>query len=241
MTYLKSIRIAGFCLVAMFAVSMYVSSSAMATWEDCSTEKAAEAKSKYTTNQCTTASSTGGWAWQEVKGTDEVVIKGTLKLLDTKTLAGVSEVECFGESKGAIGPGQFGRINTVKVEVANCRAIKVCEKVEEIEARNLPWQTEDYNTEGKHLSKLTGAGSGEPGWKVKCKTVLGSKTDECLAEAGEPESLQLENRVTNGELLVLVTFQHLRKAKCTEGGAKSGEVLGSVGVLLVSKGAIRIS
>ncbi len=34
MTYLKSIRIAGFCLVAMFAVSMYMSSSAMATWEE---------------------------------------------------------------------------------------------------------------------------------------------------------------------------------------------------------------
>jgi hypothetical protein len=238
MTYLKSIRIAGFCLVAMFAVSMFVSANAMANWEQCASGAAG---SKWETNQCTKVGGTNNFGWQEVTGTEEVKVKGTLKLLDTKTLAGVSEVECTGESKGAVGPGKFGRISSVSVEAKNCRAIKVCEKVEAIEARNLPWQLEAYNTEGKKLSKLTAAGSGEPGWKVTCKTILGTKSDECIAEVNEPESLLLENRTTNGELLVLDTFQALRKAKCTEGGAKSGEVKGSVGVLKTSGAALRIA
>ncbi len=235
------LRLAGLCLVAVFAVGMAVSagtaSAAKQVWEQCSEGGSV---TKYTEHQCKAASSTGKWEWNEIAGTEEVRLKGTLRFKDTKVpILGTAEVECNGESAGVVGPGKLGKITEVKITATHCKGIKVCEEVKSFEARDLPWQTELYETESKQFNKLIGDGKGEPGWKFECKTSIGTQTDECLTESEKPESLLLENKLTNGELLVLATFQHLRKAKCSQGGAESGEITGSIGILKTNGTGLR--
>jgi hypothetical protein len=241
---MKSMRIVGFCLLSMFAMSMALAGTAQAKWEQCSEGPEGSLPTKYKNHLCEEAapSNAGRWQWNEVVGTEEVRIKGSLRLADTNTIAGEAAVECSGESIGDIGPGQFARIQTVTTNAEQCRPLKVCEKVEEFEARNLPWQVEAYNTEGKHLSKLVGTTNGEPGYKLKCKApIVGSITDECIQEEGKPESILLENKATGTELLVLATFQHLRKPHCTQGGKESGSVMGSVAILKANGWGLRIA
>jgi hypothetical protein len=234
---MKHLKIAGLCLVAMFAVSMFASASAMAHWEDCAS--GSPAGTKWSTAACTTASSTGTFAWQEVTGTEKVVVKGSLLLKDAKVpIAGDVEVECYGESEGVVGPGQLGKITSVTV--INCRPVTKCEaNTVKAEAVDLPWQTEAYSTEGKKLTALTEDGKGKPGWKVTCKVLSIEKSDTCTAEA--TETLELTNELTNSVLLVKDTFLEKTKAKCTEGGTGAGSVKGSIATLLASGGSIRIS
>jgi hypothetical protein len=245
---MKSIvKVAGLCLASMLAVSMafVATASAAPVWEHC-TKGAVSGLTKWENHNCSTISSEPSkneWQWKEVNNTEEVRLKGSLRLKDTKTLAGTSEVECSGEGVGSVGPANHDRITEIKTSAAQCRAIKVCENVEEAEARNLPWQTEVFETENKVLDKILSTGNGEPGWKVTCKApILGKTTDECLQEgAANFESILLENKATGTELLVLATFQHLRKAKCSQGGKESGEVTGSLAILQANGWGLRVS
>ncbi len=204
---MRFIRIAGLCLVAIFAVSLVAvaTASAAPVWEQLE-----------------------GSTWKEVKNTEKVTGTGTLKLRDTNTAAGVSEVECGGSEKGTVGPEKFDRVEVVEVKASQCRNVKVCENVEEITTKGLPWQTEVYES-GKELrDNIKATTNGEPGWVVKCKTLLGSKTDECLAEAGLIPSTLLTNKTSNNTVNSEFESAKSPKAKCKEGGAKSGEVLGVI-------------
>jgi hypothetical protein len=209
-------------------------------WEQCSEGGSA---TKYAEHQCVKAEGSGKWAWKENTSTEEVRIKGSLKLTDTKVpIVGKVSVECSGETTGSVGPGKYGRITKVETSAAQCRKIENCEEIKEIEARNLPWQTEIFSTEGKVVQKLTGTGSGEPGWKITCKVLGITESDECLTESEKPESILLENKLTGStELLVLATFQHARKAKCSVGGAGAGETSGSVAILKANGWGLRVS
>jgi hypothetical protein len=246
---MKSIKIAGLCLVSMFAMSMAFSTSAFAGWEQCTKGVSGVLPTKWTNHLCNEAASSnaGEWEWREVNGTEAVIIKGSLLLKDTKASTG-SEVECYGEGKGVVGPKTLDRIEAITV--VGCRAIKVCEAgTATATAVNLPWQTEVYQTEGKKLESLTEgvSGSGKrPGWAVTCKVpILGNVTDTCTAEG--PESLLLENKGTKRgasneiELLVLATFQHLRIAECSIGGPKAGLVEGSVAILKTNGWGLRVT
>ena len=88
---------------------------------------------------------------------------------------------------------------------------------------------------------ITNSGNGEPGWKIECKVLGISKEDECLVEAGKPESVLLENKNSSGELLVLATFQKLRKIKCSVGGAEAGEQTGSLALLQANKQGLQVT
>ena len=243
---MKLLRIVGLCLTAIFAVSMFASASASAAihWEQCSEGTEEKTPTKYTEHQCTTAatSNKGKWQWNEPKTTEAVVIKGSLKLVDKETIAGKSAVECYGESTGIIGPGKIGQTTTVKVEKKNCHKIELCEEVEAVEARNLPWSTELYESEaGKLLEKLVNGTGGEPGWKITCKVIIKGQVDECVQVAGEEESLSLANVNSSGILLVSATFEKNFKAKCSSKGTRSGEVSGSLAVLKANEWGLRIS
>ncbi len=245
---MKHLKIAGLCLVAAFAVSMVVSATASATWEHC-TKGAVAGLTKWTDHNCSTASGTGEWQWKAINNTEEVRIKGSLKLSDTKVpIVGTVSAECSGEGIGAVGPGQLGRITKIEVSAAQCRPLTNCEKVEAAEASNLPWQTEAYNTEGKHFSNITGTVNGSPGWNVSCKVLGINKPDKCVQEEGAGktlESILLENKATvvgtETQLLVLATFLHLQKAKCEVGGERAGEVTGSLAILQANGWGLRIS
>ncbi len=210
---MRFIRIAGLCLVAIFAVSLVAvaTASAAPAWEQLN-----------------------GTTWKEVGNTEKVVGSGTLKLRDADTLLGVSEVECGGSQKGSVGPTKFDRVEVIEIQASQCKATKVCENVEEITVKNLPWQTEVYESGKEIRDNLKSGGNGEPGWRVKCKTIGGSKSDECLTEAGLVFSTQVTNKTSNNTAASGFEEKSTKspKAKCTEGGAKSGEV---VGVIVLSE------
>ncbi len=225
-------KVAGIILAASFAVSMFASASASAAWEQCATEKAATAKSKYTTNQCTTASGgTVEWAWQAASGSESVRSRGSLKLEDIKE--GI-ESECYNEWEGTLSKVE-------KVTVLSCRSLKGCEaSTIELEARDLPWKTEQYDTEGKAFQVLKEEGAdGEPGWAISCKILKVKDTDTCKYDG--PETQELVNVNSSGELLVSTTFQHSGKMMCTLGGADSGEVTGSLALLKTNGWGLRVT
>jgi hypothetical protein len=223
---MKHLKIAGLCLVAMFAMSMVATAvaSAAPVWEQC--RENAGAGTKYETG-CLKASSTGKWEWKELTTTEKVLSSGTLKLADTKVpIAGTVEVICGGTDEGTIGPGKFDRVTTVTP--VNCKAGTNCEEVKKVEARNLPWQTELFETEGgkvRDAIKEGGTGTGEPGWKVECKVLGITKGDECVTNKG---TTSIADDLSGSVLLVLATFvpKTGEKAKCEVGGAEAGTVEG---------------
>jgi hypothetical protein len=245
---MKHLKIAGLCLVSMFVVSMAFSATASAgVWEHC-TKGNDSGVSKFFDHNCSSLGviEPNEWEWKEVKNTEEVRLKGSLRLKDTGTLVGTAEVECSGEAVGTVGHERLARINEIRTSAAQCRQIAVCENIEFAEATHLPWQTEVYQTEGKKLEKLIGTTNGEPGWKVECKApIVGLITDECEQEPGKSESILLQNKSTEvksvDELLVLATFQHLRKIDCSVGGKEKGEITGSLAILQANGWGLRVS
>jgi hypothetical protein len=239
---MKSItKFAGLCLVAVAAMAMSMAATASAgVWQQCTEGTEKVLPTKYTEHLCVTAAAgnAGKWQWNEVTGTEEVKIKGSLLLKDTKVpIFGESEVECYGEGTGDIGPGKYDRIKTITV--LNCRGIKVCKAVGvTAAARNLPWQTELYQTEGKTFDALIGTVSGkEAGWKIECEGPVGKSEDECLAEG--QEELAMTNKQSSGT--VTSTFTQTRNAKCSLGGAGAGKVFGSTQTSKANGWAIRVS
>jgi len=209
---MRSIRIAGLCLVALAAM-------AMATAATASAAPVFEIKGT------------------EVKGTEKVMASGTLRLFDTKTLAGSSEVECSGTTTGTIGPGKYDRVESI--HITSCIQKKVCENVETVKPLHLPWQTE-LTEKGGQVRDTIREVSGEPGWSVTCKTVLGSKTDTCETETGKEGSTTATNETVHG--YVLGEFGPTSKADCSEGGKEAGEVGGIITTLSEPTGSpIRVS
>lgn len=233
-------KVAGIILAALFAVSMFASATASAAphWEKCSTGGTA---TKYTTSECGTASSGGTFQWNELTSTEAARTKGSLLLKDTAALIN-SQVECSGESIGSVGPGKFGRVDKIEVSPAQCRVVRGCGTLLNVKAVHLPWQTELYESEkGVILQALSSTGAGEPGWEVECEAGGTVVADKCEQGAGTQESILLANKATGTELLVLGTFQHLRKANCSAGGKEKGEVVGALAGLISSTVGLRVS
>jgi hypothetical protein len=232
---MKSIvKIAGLCLASMLAMSLafVASASAAAVWEHC-TKGAVSGQTKWENENCSKAGSgTKEWQWKEVNNTEATIVKGSLLLLDKKVpIVGEVSVECYVEGKGSVGPGKYARINEIKV--ISCHNNKGCTTFKKAEARNLPWQTELSEIgEEKVLNTLTTTGNGEPGWLAECEIIGLAEPDECTQEAGKPEALELENKKSGTEeLLVLGTFEKAHLYKCSLGGAEQGSVKGSVAIL----------
>jgi len=262
---MKFIKIAGLCLASMLLVGMALAGTASAAvpalWLVCleGTEKLPP--TKYTTNQCTKAATGNAGKWQSLSlplgRSDTVrVLAITLRLTDLKAgpLKEKSTVECGHptEAWGLIENREtekkvIGLLLLKKAEVASpkteCRIVSgPCEELEKIEGANLPWKAEISEEGGKFVSKIQPDGNGEPGWSVRCKTFLGSKTDTCVSRGpGTLEGISGENRVTSEVLLVLAEFLKLLKAKCSEGEAESGEVEGKIAILLAGPGANGLS
>jgi hypothetical protein len=245
---MKRLKIAGLCLVSTITMGMALAGSAAAAplWLVC---LEGSNLTKYSSNQCTTAESGGKWQSQGLTTTDKVVgTSFTLTLVDTKTALGRTVIRCDfgGEGEGTIGPGGGGVVETVKIKepAKNCRGLEGgCEsnKIEEVEGVDLPWQSTLFETEKEIIGRIEAGKNGEPGWAIKCKTVLGSKTDTCESEGGVWEEGRLENKLSGITLLVLGTNLKARKQKCTEGGAKSGEFEGQGAGLLASGNGLSVS
>jgi len=240
---MRYVRLAG-CLAAMFVMSMVAAGTASAAphWLACS--EGTGSSTKYTTNQCETASSTGKFEWAEPKGTEATRTQGTL-ILETKNVPIVKTVvvSCSGTDEGSLGPGNLSR--TTKIKVEKCTAGENCEEIIKApEPVGLPWNSELKETEGVIHGTIRGKGKPkeEPGWIATCK-VLGTKQEnECTSEAG---LVTLSNDFTPGTvgpLLVLSDFIKPNKpeATCTVSGT-TGDVLGSISILLANGRGLRVS
>jgi hypothetical protein len=236
MKTIRFITTAALCCASVLAMSMALAASASAVhWLEC--QKGASG-TKYTSSQCVTASSSGEWAWSTIPSgaTETVRLRGTLRFYDTKREL---ELQCAFEWSGLISSKATGEITSLGHPT--CEGIKVCELESDTEFFHLPWTTELTETESKTLVLLKGGTGGEPGWKFKCRIDDIPEDDECNQEEKKPESLLGENKNTAGELLVLATFQTLRKWNCTKGGAESGKWEGSLAILKVNGAALRLS
>ncbi len=242
---MKSIKIAGLCLVSMLMMSMALASAASAAplWLLC---LEGTATTKYSSNQCNKAESGGKWESVALgtKSDTVKIVAFSLRLSDTG--AG-TEVECPGPGSkgwGLIENSNKGVIKVAEVEKpeTNCKVLKAgllesCKKIEEVKGADLPWKTEVFETESKFLTKIEADGNGEPGWTVKCS----GTTDTCLAEAGKAESVELVNGVTSGVLLVLGRFEEKEPAKCSLFGGSTGHVSGLVAILLWNGNGLSIN
>jgi hypothetical protein len=236
-------KIVGLCLASVLVLGMAITANASAApvWETC---REGATGTKYETSQCETALSSGKWAWAEVTGTESSHGSGTLVLSDTNIpIIGTVSVSCTGEGKGTVGPGKFGRVTEIPSGTISCSAGENCEKIEgKVEPRNLPWQTELFETEGKEFNTITnGKESEAPGWAVTCKVLGVSKTDTCTGETGATEARRVRtfSSINNRfELLVLQDFISTspHRANCTVGGTGAGRVVGSNGFLFLSGG-----
>jgi hypothetical protein len=257
---MKHLKVAGLCLVSMLMMSMALAGTASAQplWLACLEGTSGTTPTKYTEKQCRTAASgnDGTWQWNEVSGTDKVMILAmTITLTDEKVpIFGKSTIQCgHGTGAGVIGPKSKGRITEAKVTNPKTECERVsgpCKagEIEKVEGANLPWQTEMFETEGKFQTHIEATTAGkEPGWSVTCNAEVTGKgtVDTCTQESEKPETVTLENKASLNsageiELLVLGTFLKKHKADCSKGGKEAGVVEGQIAILLTTGGGLRI-
>jgi hypothetical protein len=247
---MKYLKIAGLCLVSMLLAGMATAGTASAAllWLLC---LEGSGLTKYSTNQCTTASGTGKWQSQGIASgvTDTVrLLAFSLRLEDTG--AG-TKVECSDSGVPGTGvaviegpnKGKIVKAELPEPEKEGCKVLKgfltcTAGKLTKVKGVNLPWNTEIFTTENKSLTQILNSGAGEPGWAVEC----GGATDSCVAVSPEkPESAELSSVVTGGVLLVLSRFESRGEAKCTVGGPKTGKVFGLIAILLNSGNGLSIN
>ncbi|MGH2854530.1 MAG: hypothetical protein ACRDLF_10130 [Solirubrobacteraceae bacterium] len=249
---MKYLKVAGLCLVSMLVMGMALAGNASAAllWLLC---LEGSGLTKYSTNQCTTASSTGKWQSLGIAaGVKDTVrlLAFSLRLEDTGagTQLECNDVGIPGTMVGVIeGPnkGKITKFELLSPEKEGCKILKgflTCKagSLTNFKATNLPWNTEIFTTENKSLTRILSGGSGEPGWSLTC----GGATDSCLSEsAAASESAELINAVTNGILLVASRFESsaTSKMKCSVGGANAGKIRGLIAVLLWSGNGLSIN
>jgi hypothetical protein len=246
----RNIKIAGLCLASMLVMGMALAGNASAVpllWLVCL--KSEGPFTKYTGPKCleSESSSTGKWQSLGVQTEKSITVKITvisIKLVDKKALIANSGAVC--STAGSVGEGLIEAGGKGKIRVAhvneptkNCKGVGGCEEVKKLEGVHLPWDTAIVEGATGPLTQITNSGAGKPGWAVECKTALGTKTDTCEEESKPVEAKLTFGEVTespeNGkELLVRALFEEKEETlgECTEGGKKSGLVLGTVAILL---------
>jgi hypothetical protein len=246
---MKSMKIAGLCLVSMLVSGVVVAGTASAAgpvWQRCTEGGTA---TKYEDNQCAKLSGSGKFQWNELKSTEAVRITGlTLTLRDTGATGGSSAIQCTAEDEGegTVGPGSSGKITKfeIKKPKTNCSRVEggcKAEGIETVRAVNLPWKTELSETEKGVQAQLESTTTGkEPGWEISCDTILGKMTDVCTSEEKKPAkaTLLLDQ---SGKLLTLGEYLSRVRGKCSVGGAEQGEVKGKITVELANGQGVMFS
>jgi hypothetical protein len=197
---MKRIRIIGLTLVAVFAITAVVASSASALQ----------------------------WLINGRSIAAPVAVKsssvGSLLLADLAATGGSTAILCTGTDEGTVGPGNKDSITKITATGCSFESGKngVCEASKPVTAGalHLPWTTELLTVGGKTRDMLTGTG-GNVGWKVECTVAKIFKvSDECTSATAEP----LMTNVTGG---VDATFEASETASCTKGNSTSGMVIGT--------------
>jgi len=247
----KSLKTAGLCLASMLAMGMALAGNAAAAllWLVC---LKGSGLTKYTNSKCSEASSSGEWQSLGVPSGKEITVKISvisLLLKDSKTSIGEVVTNCPDEgSRGemVIKANGEGEIRAFEYTAAGAKKYKDeaghCPEFTKVEGRNLPWITN--SEEGANKEPLTTlkphTGGGQPGWAISCKDIV-EVTDECrFAGTGEEEKFKLVNTRSATELLVAALWEEKSKIECSQSKEKTGEVKGTLAILLPG-GALSIN
>jgi len=185
---------------------------------------------------------------------EECLVKSVnLEVLLLKDMSAGSEVECPVGSvtdEGWVGPGAEDK--TTKVTFGVCSApataenlaggtvTNACEKVEKVEAENLPWNTTLETINAEKWDTISSSGAGNPAYQVTCKAAgLPGIKDLCEGVALHPVLVAVDNLAADEEApkLPLVDILFLAKTfeanenewgKCTIGGEHSALVVGEI-------------
>ncbi len=250
MRYLKPL---GLCLASMFVLCAAWAGSAAAAsplWLDCIYR--GPFNGGYNDPQCLGPGGSHAYRSVGLEAGETITVKLSalsLRLVDTETFTGKSVIKCNGA--GSVGEGLAEGPGKGVVKVAevtepkkNCERVEgPCKagEVEEVKGANLPWKTEILETESKLFTKILADGSGEPGWKVKCNTMLKSEEDVCTSVSAEKaELLELSDEKVNGVLLVKGRLLDRIKGICTQSKKETGESSGSIAVSLPTGLALAI-
>jgi hypothetical protein len=111
-----------------------------------------------------------------------------------------------------------------------------------VEARNLPWETELMLTAGGlFVDLIFKAAGGEPGYLVECSTIIGKLTDECLGEKGKEVGSAMTNVEGGAEGEFSETDEEVTPSgECSLGGAKQGLLFGK-GLVTSPGGTVTVS
>jgi hypothetical protein len=234
---MKHLEMVALCLASMLVMGMALAGNASAAplWLVC---LEGTGLTKFSTNQCTEASSTGKWQSLGIPSGVAVTVRllaFSLRLEDT----GVSsQVECPDAGAPGSGVGLIEGTNKGKItkfelkepEKEGCKVLKgilTCKAgtLEKKGAVGLPWTTEIFETESKTLAKV--GSSGNPGWSITC----GGTTDTCEAKSGE-SVLEFNNQVSGAVLLAFLKWlENGIRWKCSLGGTGAGILRGFLGLL----------
>jgi hypothetical protein len=185
---------------------------------------------------------------------EECLVKSVnLEVLLLKDMTAASEVECPVGSvtdEGWVGPGAadkttavvFG-VCTAPAEAENLAGGKVknaCEKLENVEAKNLPWNTTLQTINAEKWDTIASSGAGNPAYQITCKAAgLPGIKDLCEGVTANPILAALDNLAADAEapklplvdiLFLADTFEPNENewGTCTIGGTKAGLVVGEM-------------
>lgn len=180
--------------------------------------------------------------------TDSVVVGTTLFLLeDMKPPGGAVDILCSALFVGEI-TGPENRVITEVLDLAGIFQIPctyvtkgACEGTETtMEAIHLPWLFTPLlaNLLGIMAEDVAGTGKGQPGYAVKCKTIIGTLTDECSGEIGA----EVRNSSEGFESEFLESNEEITPAvECSLSKEKSGLWEGIFSTIDTGGGALAIS
>lgn len=240
----RNIKIAGLCLASMLVMGMALAGNASAAellWLVC---LEGSGLTKYESSTCLKASGTGKWQSLGVRAGQEITVKLlplSILLIDNESPVGKVAIRCWDNSgqrgEGVIKSKGEGEIRVAEVTNPNTNCNDEegrCTKILKVKAVGLPWITNiEKGENGEPLTTIKPHPEGEqPGWEVECEVLLVKSKDVCTSVAGKEEKLKLVNAFSATELLVLALFENAHKASCTASKKESGEVKGTIAILL---------
>jgi hypothetical protein len=142
-------------------------------------------------------------------------------------------IEMAVTATGTVGPLEADLLEKLTVVSAKLVSKKEgpCEKLEVVEAVDLPWTTELYLAGTAYRDRITAEAEGKaPGWLVQCKALGLKATDTCTGTF----STLMENIGGSKDVDAEVNKESEEESlNCTLGGAKKGLML-TGGTLLIS-------
>jgi hypothetical protein len=175
-------------------------------------------------------------------------VKGLLELTDLDAPGGAVTVDCEGVVDGSVGPGGEGEVTKLLTssgaenseDLIECALVSgkegLCETsmTAYVIPLSLPWSTQ-LELSGSHFVDVTlPHTAGDLGFMVTCLTILGETLDECV----QASSVQEMINVVGG---VEAVSKEEGTGKCSLGGEKEGDMVGSGLTTLNSGEALEVS